>query len=615
MKKRILLILLLIVSMTLSLTSCDAVHNSIATLPCLFGTHDWYDWKIETPANNCEDRIFSRNCRDCDKVETKKGSHEYTENYLADEESHWYGCKHCGYRKENEKHSLTNDTCNLCEYTNKPTEGIIYGISTDGTYAYVLDYEGTDSCVVVRSEYEGVPVTTLCKEAFYKCEQITNIVLPDSITYIDESAFACCYNLTSIVIGRNVNFIDADAFWGCINLNGIFISDISAWCNITFSPSKSKYIVNYIDGVTYGSSTSRAHLYLNYKFLAEAIIPDDVTYIKNEEAFSRRKCLTKVIIGNGITSIDENTFYNCANLVSVNIGNNVTSIGKDAFSYCDSLTNVNISDSVTSIGDGAFLDCYNLKSITIPDSVTSIGNCAFFECEKLSSVTIGNGVTSIGDSAFFRCHALTNLVIGDSVNSIGEDAFYACSSLTSITIPDSVMTIGKTAFSNCYSLASVKIGRSVASIGECAFIWCTSLNSISVDKNNPYYMSIDGNLYTKDGAVLIQYAIAKENTSFKIPDSVTTIENHAFFRCSTLTNLVIGDSVNSIGEDAFTDCSNLTSITISDSVTTIDDYAFYRCYRLKDVYYTGTKQEWAKISIGSYNDYITNATIHYNYVP
>ena len=253
-----------------------------------------------------------------------------------------------------------------------------------------------------------------------------------------------------------------------------------------FSPSKSKYIVNYIDGVTYGSSTSRAHLYLNYKFLAEAIIPDDVTYIKNEEAFSRRKCLTKVIIGNGITSIDENTFYNCANLVSVNIGNNATSIGKDAFSYCDSLTNVNISDSVTSIGDGAFLDCYNLKSITIPDSVTSIGNCAFFECEKLSSVTIGNGVTSIGDSAFFRCHALTNLVIGDSVNSIGEDAF--------------------------------------------------------------------------------------------------------------------------------TDWSNLTRITISDSVTTIDDYAFYRCYRLKDVYYTGTKQEWAKISIGSYNDYITNATIHYNWV-
>ena len=156
------------------------------------------------------------------------------------------------------------------------------------------------------------------------------------------------------------------------------------------------------------------------------------------------------------------------------------------------------------------------------------------------------------------------------------------------------------------------IPDSVTSIGESAFLWCYSLTNIAVGENNTAYKSIDGNLYTKDGKTLIQYAIGKTATSFNIPDSVTDIGSYAFMGCISLTSVTISDSVVTIGRETFSGCEILTSITIPDSVTSIDYAAFRDCASLADVYYTGTEEEWTAISIDSYNDSLTNATIHYN---
>ena len=215
--------------------------------------------------------------------------------------------------------------------------------------------------------------------------------------------------------------------------------------------------------------------------------------------------------------------------------------------------------------------------------VTTIGNFAFEDCSKLTSVTIGDSVTTIGGWAFSNCSNLTEITIPDSVTTIGNWAFYYCYNLTEITIPDSVTTIGNWAFYYCYNLTEITIPDSVTTIGDMAFYHCSNLTSIVVDGNNPAYQSINGNLYSKDGTVLIAYAIGKTDTSFTIPDSVTTIGNSAFYRCDNLTSVTIGNSVTTIGGGAFAYCYNLTSITIPDSVTTIGNSAFFDCYKLVEV--------------------------------
>ena len=263
---------------------------------------------------------------------------------------------------------------------------------------------------------------------------------------------------------------------------------------------------------------------------------------------------------------------------------------------------------VTTIYNESFRSCTNLTSATIPDSVTTIGYYAFEDCSNLTSVTIPDSVTIIGDWAFSWCSNLTEITIPDSVTTIGDWAFYSCGNLTSVTIGNSVTTIGIFAFSNCSNLTSVTIPDSVTTIGNSAFEDCSNLTSIVVDGSNTAYKSINGNLYSKDGTVLLAYAIGKTDTSFTIPDSVTTIGNYAFCKCSNLTSVTILDSVITIGNSAFRGCTNLMSVTIGNSVTTIGDWAFDGCDNLTIITFEGTVAQWNAISKGDDWKYNVPAT-------
>ena len=101
-------------------------------------------------------------------------------------------------------------------------------------------------------------------------------------------------------------------------------------------------------------------------------------------------------------------------------------------------------------------------------------------------------------------------------------------------------------------------------------------------------------------------------TSVTMPESVTSIGDAVFHHCIGLTNVAIPESVTSIGFYAFEDCWRLTNVTIPESVTSIGSYAFYGCSGLINVFYGGNEEDWAKISVGSDNFALTNATIHYN---
>ena len=278
-------------------------------------------------------------------------------------------------------------------------------------------------------------------------------------------------------------------------------------------------------------------------------------------------------------------------------GKKVTGIGWGAFEACRNLTSITIPNSVISIESRAFHYCSSLTSITIPESVTSIGeDIVFYGCSSLTSINVSennknycsvDGVLINKDKTRLIQYPIkkegTSYKIPNIVTNIGDSAFEDCSSLTSITIPNSVTSIGSDAFYNCSSLTSITIPESVTSIGDNAFWGCSSLKSINVSENNKNYCSVDGVLINKDKTRLIQYPIKKEGTSYKIPNSVTSIGDNAFWGCSSLKNITIPNSVTSIGSAAFYNCSSLTSITIPEGVTSIGDYTFFNCSSLTSI--------------------------------
>ena len=428
---------------------------------------------------------------------------------------------------------------------------------------YELEAEVKEATVISGGEYSGEVVIP---------ESVEHEGTTYSVTSIGESAFYGCSGLTSVTIPNSVTSIGKLAFASCLGLTSVHISDIAAWCNIEFG-----------EGTSNPLSYAR-HLYMNGEEVKDLVIPNSVKSI-GDYAFRCYDGLTSVTIPNSVTSIGESAFEFCSGLTSVTIPNSVTSIGGETFRECSGLTSVTIGNSVTSIGEKAFEDCSGLTSVTIGNSVMSIGDRAFSGCSGLTSVTIPNSVTSIGEDAFRECSGLTSVTIGNSVMSIGKQAFKKCSGLTSVTIPNSVTSIGEEAFSKCSGLTSVTIGNSVTSIGEKAFYNCSGLTSVTIPNN---VTSIEW--YAFEGcsgltSVHISDIAAWCNIGFdNYSSNPLCYAHHLYLNGEEVKDLVIPNSVTSIGDYAFYKCSGLTSMTIGSGVEEIGYEAFANCPELLDVY-------------------------------
>jgi len=248
--------------------------------------------------------------------------------------------------------------------------------------------------------------------------------------------------------------------------------------------------------------------------------------------------IPETVNGFPVTSIGDSAFTACTNVVSITISSNVCSIGAAAFDGCTSLVNVKIPDTVTNIGDHAFSYCTSINKISIPRSVVSIGLLPFEGCCTLTAISVDalNLVYSSADGVLFN-RGQSKLIqfpqgkmggykIPKSVIGIADHAFLRCNGLSSIMIGNNVASIGDESFFACSSLSNVIISSGVDRIGRMAFAFCTNLSSITVDVFNPEYNSVDGILYNKTRTSLIQYPGGKAG-HFKVPDSVTNIENGA----------------------------------------------------------------------------------------
>ena len=341
--------------------------------------------------------------------------------------------------------------------------------------------------------------------------------------------------------------------------------------------------------------------------------------------------ITKVVIGEGVTSIGDDAFFVYPSLLSVEIPASVTSIGGSAFYKCTGLTSVSFAtgSQLASIGNYAFYNCTNLASITIPNGVTTISNNAF-NSAGLTSIAIPASVTSIGSLAFMGCTSLetitvdednaiyespgdcnaiidktsNTLVIGckgttipDNVTSIGDDAFENCSGLTSIEIPSSVTSIGNSAFAGCSGLTSIEIPSSVTSIGNYAFQYCTSLASVTIYATSVPtlgdmafdYNASDRKIYVPYGCQKNYKGAANWYTYTILPISDGTCGNGVNYSYDNTTH-----TLYIFGSGAMDDFAeggapwnsyktNITSVVIEDGVTSIGNNAFAGCTSLPSI--------------------------------
>ncbi len=137
------------------------------------------------------------------------------------------------------------------------------------------------------------------------------------------------------------------------------------------------------------------------------------------------------------------------------------------------------------------------------------------------------------------------VTLPDGVTSIGKDAFGGCDALKSITIPDSVISIGDKVFAGCTTLENITIPNGVINIENYAFAGCNSLQSINVSEGNSNYLSCGGVLFDKSKSVLIKYPEGEKDTSYIIPDGVTSIGDFAFMYCISLKSITIPENVTS----------------------------------------------------------------------
>ena len=538
----------------------------------------------------------------------------------------------------------------LASADNVLIDNIYYNLIPKGKIAEVTSnpnkYRGTIN-IPASVIYEGVEysVTGIGEQAFNQCWSLASVNIPNSVTYIGSYAFSECSGLNSVTIPSSITSIGDNAFTGCSSLKKVVVSDIAAWCGISFG----SYEANPL---------SKSH----HLFSSESTEVIDL------------------VIPNGVTSISRCAFRECGSLASVAIPESVTSIGEEAFADCNNLEKVIVPDIAAwcgiSFGDYyANPLCYahhlynnkttEIIDLVIPNGVTSIGDYSFYNCSTLNSVSIPNEVTSIGDYTFANCNELAEvycyaekvpntransfnnslieyatlhvpfksaeqyktqapwsafgtivpfegeigevftamtpegvkmtfkiLTIREKTCQVGDGIKNSINVAADgiITIPEMangyrVTAIGDKGFYNCASMTSITIPSSVTSIGENAFYNCSSLNKVVVPDIAAWCsISFSGN--EANPLTKANHLFSNEFTEIRnltIPNGVTSIGSYAFRYCTGLTSVTISNNVTSIGDFAFDGCSGLTSITIPNSVTRIGNAALWGCSGLTSI--------------------------------
>ena len=414
-------------------------------------------------------------------------------------------------------------------------------LTTETIYTFTLSAEDVNLTAKYdvndeMSVFTFSSTPTACVITCIQDKSVTELIVPDYVTEIEEGAFSGCGSLTCITLP----FVGKDA---------------------SATAASGSTLFGYIFGANTFNGSIATRQYYTQTLYATYSIPSSLKSVTTTGG--------AILYG---------AFYNCSGLTSIEIGQNVTSIGDFAFSGCTEITNLNVAE-----GNAAYCSKNNCL-------IEIANKTLIFGCSN-STIPADGSVTSIGDYAFGSATLTGSLIIPDGIIDIGKLAF-SCLKLTSITIPASVRTIGVSAFANSsrletvfYNAVNARVFSNTTFSTEAAPTIIIGNSVIAIPDTLFYSLNIKnitfGNSVTNIGAQA--FSNCKELTAIVIPNCVTSIGNEAFSNCTKLTQITIGNGVTNIGNRAFQSCTSLTSITIPDSVTTIGAFAFSFCTNLSDI--------------------------------
>ena len=528
------------------------------------------------------------------------------------------------------------NACNNIETIRIPFIGD--SLSTSNIFGYIF---GTDSYEMQKS---FVPmnlhkviisdqVTNIPSNAFYKCEQIQVVILPNRLKRIDGGAFDYT-KIDSLILPTSMKYIGYRAFDGAV-IRRINISDLNSFLNIDSNS-------------TFGGNTE---LYLNGKLVTEVRFPDGIKEIT--PILSGISSLQKIIIPDSATNMRSNVgaFENCKNLEEV-VFEGTPQIKEmwSTFNGCSSLKSVHIPASVTEFENQPFVGC-NLESVyydgtfedwckidfeysyqspmpyterfyykkengyeelinaVIPETITQINTGVFSGYKTLRSVTLHEGVTALAEHAFEDCENLSSIVLPSQLKFIGGRAFASCKSLYSINIPKYISGIEAGAFEYCYNLAEVyncsdyindmTIGSgNYGCVAKYAKVIHTDRDEHSnIVRGGDYAMFKDG-----DEHILLGYF--GDKTSLVLPEIATSINANAFSGNQKITSITLGSNIKAIGERAFYGCNNLVEVVNKSDLNIVSGSAENGCVALYVQKVLNSKDEKGEVfKFGDYSFY------------
>ena len=463
---------------------------------------------------------------------------------------------------------------------NKPADFTYSGTNT----ITISGYSGTGTTLWIPMYIGNAPVATIAASAFVDQTTITSVVVPDSVTSIEEGTFKGCNSIENITlpfVGKSADATYYDAVFGYI-----------------FGYKTS----SYQSGT--GGSYGKTFINTKYSSVSGAIWQYSCRdiYVSGWDGYYARSYF----------------YYIPTTIKNVTITKQTT-IPAVAFNSCDFIESISLPATATQIGAYAFQNCSILKKLNsntdgvfnIPDGVTEINEYTFYNCVLVENFTCGN-ITSIGNYAFTDCTALKKLngdtentiLLPDTLLTIGDYAFQNVSLVASVIVPNNVISIGLGAFKGCNAITDITlpfVGKSANATYHEAVLgyvfgykeWtCNDYtnNSSSHDFYNESFGSVSNATwqYTDKtysfsylSGMSTKYAVGYRSYHYYIPATIknititkqTTIPVAAFNGCDFIENIFLPVTVTEIGAYAFQNCGALTSITFGGKVTDWDTIA------------------------------------------